>query len=386
VCCIHKGDGSRRPLSLQVLEQLTSQVPVYGKARYTVRTFAIRRNEKISVSVTVRGEKAYDLVVGEMGHIDTHQRGAHIGMQGLTRLNPSSLQKRGLAVKEFELIRKNFSQTGNFGERAPHGDWAVPCSPASSDQLLPREIIPACLFKGSRRAWGTQHVPHVFVRIVAQASALPSTSTWASSTTPQRAFTVSVRSVDPDMSVSVLQCCLPPFAVHRTSSSTTSHSGDGSTSWPWSQQQRCLDVLWERHAATWRTGSGNGRLPARRRQWRLDRRGLQALRAGASSCAGTLALAGLASYSRCEDTAAGHASTAAAGAAFNVRPRAMSHKPWRQPRRGLGRGLAGLLKQQQHCSFRSASNNIDVAALAQLDRHQPLCFSSSRTAVRQYIP
>jgi hypothetical protein len=25
-------------------------------------------------------------------------------------------QKRGLAVKEFELIRKNFSATGNFGE------------------------------------------------------------------------------------------------------------------------------------------------------------------------------------------------------------------------------------------------------------------------------
>lgn len=46
-----------------MLEQLTSQVPVYGKARYTVRTFSIRRNEKIACFVTVRGEKAYDLVV-----------------------------------------------------------------------------------------------------------------------------------------------------------------------------------------------------------------------------------------------------------------------------------------------------------------------------------
>ncbi|GFR39878.1 hypothetical protein Agub_g380 [Astrephomene gubernaculifera] len=77
--------GDRLQKAAKVLEQLTSQVPVYGKARYTVRSFAIRRNEKIACSVTVRGEKAYDLV------------------------------KRGLAVKEFELIRKNFSDTGNFG-------------------------------------------------------------------------------------------------------------------------------------------------------------------------------------------------------------------------------------------------------------------------------
>ena len=50
-------------LSSQVLEQLTGQVPVYGKARYTVRSFAIRRNEKISCSVTVRGDKAMQLLV-----------------------------------------------------------------------------------------------------------------------------------------------------------------------------------------------------------------------------------------------------------------------------------------------------------------------------------
>ena len=48
---------------MQVLEQLTGQQPVFGKARYTVRTFSIRRNEKISTSVTVRGEKALQLIV-----------------------------------------------------------------------------------------------------------------------------------------------------------------------------------------------------------------------------------------------------------------------------------------------------------------------------------
>ena len=50
-------------LAAQVLEQLTGQQPVFGKARYTVRTFGIRRNEKISCFVTVRGEKALQLIV-----------------------------------------------------------------------------------------------------------------------------------------------------------------------------------------------------------------------------------------------------------------------------------------------------------------------------------
>lgn len=48
-----------------MLEQLTGQQPVYGKARFTVRTFGIRRNEKISCSVTIRGEKALQLLVSD---------------------------------------------------------------------------------------------------------------------------------------------------------------------------------------------------------------------------------------------------------------------------------------------------------------------------------
>jgi ribosomal protein L5 len=71
----------------QVLEQLTGQQPVFGRARYTVRTFGIRRNEKISCSVTVRGDKALQLI------------------------------EAGLKVKEYELLRKNFSEGGNFGAR-----------------------------------------------------------------------------------------------------------------------------------------------------------------------------------------------------------------------------------------------------------------------------
>merc|ERR1712166_484131 len=44
------------------LEQLSGQQPVFSKARYTVRSFGIRRNEKISCHVTMRGEKAEEIL------------------------------------------------------------------------------------------------------------------------------------------------------------------------------------------------------------------------------------------------------------------------------------------------------------------------------------
>ncbi|KAE8814168.1 hypothetical protein D1007_08592 [Hordeum vulgare] len=53
-------------------------------ARYTVRSFGIRRNEKIACYVTIRGEKAMQLL------------------------------ESGLKVKEYELLRRNFSDTGCF--------------------------------------------------------------------------------------------------------------------------------------------------------------------------------------------------------------------------------------------------------------------------------
>merc|ERR1712166_1460369 len=69
----------------RVLEQLTEQQPVFSKARYTQRNFGIRRNEKISCSVTVRGEKAEEIL------------------------------EKGLKVKEYELRNRNFAKNGSFG-------------------------------------------------------------------------------------------------------------------------------------------------------------------------------------------------------------------------------------------------------------------------------
>jgi len=77
--------GDRLTRAAKVLEQLSGQQPVFSKARYTVRTFGIRRNEKIACHVTMLGEKAEEIL------------------------------ERGLKVKEYELRKKNFSQTGNFG-------------------------------------------------------------------------------------------------------------------------------------------------------------------------------------------------------------------------------------------------------------------------------
>jgi len=83
ICVGESGDKLVR--AAKVLDQLTNQTGVFGKARFTVRTFSIRRNEQISVFCTVRGKRADEIL------------------------------KKALRVKEFELRANNFSSTGNFG-------------------------------------------------------------------------------------------------------------------------------------------------------------------------------------------------------------------------------------------------------------------------------
>ncbi|TVY49322.1 60S ribosomal protein [Lachnellula occidentalis] len=88
--------GDRLTRAAKVLEQLSGQTPVYSKARYTVRTFGIRRNEKISVHVTVRGPKAEEIL------------------------------ERGLKVKEYEL-RKHWHFGFGISE---HIDLGIKYDPA----------------------------------------------------------------------------------------------------------------------------------------------------------------------------------------------------------------------------------------------------------------
>jgi len=83
-CCVGES-GDRLTRAAKVLHELSEQEPVMSKARLTVRTFGIRRNEKIACHVTIRGDKAEEIL------------------------------QKGLAVKEFELQERNFSTSGNFG-------------------------------------------------------------------------------------------------------------------------------------------------------------------------------------------------------------------------------------------------------------------------------
>ena len=94
--------GDRLTYAARVLEQLTGQKPCLGRARYTVRQFSVRRNETISAYVTVRGDKALDII------------------------------ERGLKVKEYELKKGNFSATGNFGFGiSEHIDLGMKYDPAA---------------------------------------------------------------------------------------------------------------------------------------------------------------------------------------------------------------------------------------------------------------
>jgi len=100
-CCVGE-TGDRLDKAGKVLKGLTQQQPVFSRARYTVRTFGIRRNDKIACSVTVRGKKAEEIL------------------------------ERGLKVKEYDLKRKNFSETGCFGFGInEHIDLGIKYDPAT---------------------------------------------------------------------------------------------------------------------------------------------------------------------------------------------------------------------------------------------------------------
>lgn len=68
-----------------MLKDLSGQNPVTSRAKYTIRSFGIKRNEEIGCHVSVRGDKAEELL------------------------------KLGLKVKDNEMKAASFSQSGNFG-------------------------------------------------------------------------------------------------------------------------------------------------------------------------------------------------------------------------------------------------------------------------------
>jgi len=85
----------------KVLEQITGQTPFKSKSRLTIRGWGIRRNEEIACGVTVRGEKARELL------------------------------ESALRVKDFELPGTCFSNNGCFGFGiSEHIDLGIKYDPA----------------------------------------------------------------------------------------------------------------------------------------------------------------------------------------------------------------------------------------------------------------
>jgi len=119
---------------MKVLEQLSEQTPVCSKARYTVRTFGIRRNEKIATHVTVRGEKALEII------------------------------EKGLRVKEYELLEGNFSDSGTFGFGIDeHIDLGIKYDPSTGIYGMDFFIVlsrPGKRVSQRRRAQGRVGHPH----------------------------------------------------------------------------------------------------------------------------------------------------------------------------------------------------------------------------------
>ena len=83
-CCVGEA-GDKLTKAAKVLKDLSGQEPVLNQAKITIRSFNVRRGEKIATHVTIRGDKAKDIL------------------------------ERGLKVKEFELKRACFSEHGHFG-------------------------------------------------------------------------------------------------------------------------------------------------------------------------------------------------------------------------------------------------------------------------------
>merc|ERR1712062_547056 len=126
ICVGESGDRLTR--AAKVLEQLTGQQPVFSKARYTVRSFGIRRNEKIAVHCTVRGPKAEEIL------------------------------ERGLKVKEYELRKNNFSSNGNFGFGiAEHIDLGIKYDPSIGIYGMDFYVVmgrPGCMVSKKRAKVG----------------------------------------------------------------------------------------------------------------------------------------------------------------------------------------------------------------------------------------
>ena len=116
-------------------------------ARYTVRSFGIRRNEKIAVHVTV------STISSPLKIVLSHQPSLFVNRkkyvihplcinmlchpQQVRGFKANEILDRALKVKEYELKKKNFSDTGCFGFGiTEHIDLGLKYDPATGKYHL----------------------------------------------------------------------------------------------------------------------------------------------------------------------------------------------------------------------------------------------------------
>ena len=83
-CCVGE-PGDKLTKAAKVLKDLSGQEPCLKSAKITIRSFGVRRGQQIATHVTIRGDKAEDLL------------------------------ERGIKVKEYELRNGCFTNNGTFG-------------------------------------------------------------------------------------------------------------------------------------------------------------------------------------------------------------------------------------------------------------------------------
>merc|ERR1711879_25401 len=126
ICVGESGDRLTR--AAKVLEQLCGQTPVQSKARFTIRTFSIKRNEKIAVHVTIRGEKAAEILEGPQG-------------QGV-RAQRQELLRHWLLRLRYRRAHRSRHQVRSSDRHLRHGLLRRACPPwfpRRSSQALPEQ-------------------------------------------------------------------------------------------------------------------------------------------------------------------------------------------------------------------------------------------------------
>mmetsp|Transcript_32617 Transcript_32617/g.40118 ORF Transcript_32617/g.40118 Transcript_32617/m.40118 type:complete len:189 (-) Transcript_32617:151-717(-) len=130
--------GDKLTKAAKVIQQLTGQPPIHGRARYTIRAFGIRRNEKISCVTTVRGAKAEEIL------------------------------DRALKVKEYELKESCFTESGCFSFGiTEHIDLGMKYDPSTGIYGMNFIIVlrrPGTRVKLKKRKRGKIGAPHRVTR------------------------------------------------------------------------------------------------------------------------------------------------------------------------------------------------------------------------------